>query len=128
MQKSYFILVFTLVALFMNCELYAQDAVQTGTFLFDRNSMGQLDNGQINKKAAGDRSVTKEIKFRTPFGSTPKVVVTINSAFMRTTDRELRYKLEPKYVSPEGFVIELSTSYDGELYEVGGSWLAIPSN
>ena len=124
MKNKPFYLAFVLVVIFTNCELYAQDAVQTGTFAFDKNSIGQLAQGHINKKAAGNRSVTKEIKFRTQFSSVPNVIVTVNSVFIRTIDRELRYKIEPKYVSNEGFVLELSTSYDGELYEIGGSWLA----
>jgi len=127
-RRSLFLVAFATLMLF-SFEGYSQSSIQTGQFNFDRNDPGsKLSQGKIGNKAAGNRSVTKEVKFRRPFATIPNVLISINNLDARTDERSLRCKVEPKFVTKDGFVIEASTWSDSEVLTIGGTWMAISEN
>ncbi|MBC6400271.1 MAG: H-type lectin domain-containing protein [Ekhidna sp.] len=128
MKRNLLCLAVFVIAMLISFEGYSQIAVKTGQFSFSSDDPGNIGRGKIGGKAAGQRSATKEIKFNTSFEAVPRILISVNSVDIRTSDVNLRYKIEPKYISKNGFVIELLTWYDSEILMMGGTWMAISEN
>lgn len=91
---------------------------QSGSFFVDKNTPSYtLDKNE------GTRSVEIEVKFAKPFDTMPNVVVA-NTLIDAAKDTKIRYSVEAKAVSRDGFVIKVSAWGDTQLNAVGGSWLA----
>ncbi len=91
---------------------------QSGSFYVDSNT----PNFTLSKNE-GSRSVEVEVRFAQPFDTMPNVVVA-NTLIDAAKDTKIRYSVEPKAVSRDGFVIKVSVWGDTQLNAVGGSWLA----
>lgn len=92
--------------------------VQSGDFFFDKSSPGyNLD------KNSGMRFVEKEINFPKPFETKPTVYVTV-SVLDAVSKSQIRYAVEPKGVSRDGFVVKISTWGDTQINGIGGMWFA----
>jgi len=92
--------------------------VQSGDFFFDKSSPGyNLD------KNNGMRFVEKEINFPKPFETKPTVYVTV-SVLDAVSKSQIRYAVEPKGVSRDGFVVKISTWGDTQINGIGGMWFA----
>ena len=74
-------------------------------------------------KNEGTRSVEIEVRFANPFDTMPNVIVA-NTLIDAAKDTKIRYSVEPKAVSRDGFVIKVSVWGDTQLNAVGGSWIA----
>lgn len=91
---------------------------QSGDFFFDKSSSGyNLD------KNNGMRFVEKEINFPVPFETKPQVFVTV-SVIDAVSKSQIRYSVEPKGVSRDGFVVKISTWGDTQINGIGGMWFA----
>ena len=117
-----------LLAFMFSSATFAQDQVtiETGKFSFNEKMPGyRLSKGKIGDKPSGERKFTKKVQFSEKFDKEPSVALSILGIDTRTTDRNLRYRIEAKYVSREGFVIEVTTWYDSEIIAIQGNWIAI---
>jgi outer membrane protein OmpA-like peptidoglycan-associated protein len=91
---------------------------QSGDFFFDKSSPGfNLD------KNNGMRFVEKEINFPVPFDTKPIIYVTVNLLDAQSNS-QIRYSVEPKGVSRDGFVVKISTWGDTKISGIGGMWFA----
>lgn len=100
--------------------LVASVSAQTrsGDFFFDKSTPGYtLD------KNSGMRFVEREINFPVPFETKPQIFVTVSllDAYAKT---QVRYAVEPKGVSRDGFVVKISTWGDTQISGIGGMWFA----
>ena len=105
-----------LLFLFVITTLHAQ--VQSGTFFFDKSSQNYtLGNNE------GKRTVEYEVSFNKPFETKPSVVicVTLLDASKAT---QIRYSVEAKGISRDGFVALITTWGSTQINGIGGYWLA----
>jgi len=94
---------------------------QAGKFLVDRTvPTYSLDQGN------GDRSVTVEITFETPFNERPIVALSVTNLDI-SKDTNSRYDVKTISVSRDGFVIQVRTWSDTKIHSLGGSWIAYAS-
>lgn len=91
---------------------------QSGSFFVNQDT----PNYTLNKNE-GTRSVEIEVRFAKPFDTMPEVIVA-NTLIDAAKDTKIRYSVEPKAVSRDGFVIKVSVWGDTQLNAVGGSWIA----
>ena len=104
----------------------SQLSVETGKFSLNEKTPGyRLSKGKIGGEPAGERKIIKEVKFSKKFDKESSIALSILGIDTRTTDRNLRYRIEAKYVSREGFVIEVTTWHDSEIIAIQGNWIAI---
>lgn len=104
------------IMLFVVSTITAQ--TQSGGFFFDKSSPGyNLD------KNSGMRFVEQEINFPVPFETKPIVYVTV-SVLDAISNSQIRYSVEPKGVSRDGFVVKISTWGDTQINGIGGMWFA----
>ncbi len=126
MKKISLILIFSVIFTLYSAKIYSQSSIQLGQFTFDKKDSGNtLWQGKIGGKASGERTATKEIRFGKPFNSVPEILISITNVDISTSELNLRYRIEPKYVSRDGFVISLSTWYDSEISSLSGNWIAV---
>ncbi len=105
-----------MMMLFVVSTISAQ--TQSGGFFFDKSAPGyNLD------KNSGMRFVEKEINFPIPFETKPIVYVTV-SVLDAISNSQIRYSVEPKGVSRDGFVVKISTWGDTQINGIGGMWFA----
>ncbi len=105
-----------MMMLFVVSTISAQ--TQSGGFFFDKSAPGyNLD------KNSGMRFVEKEINFPIPFETKPIVYVTV-SVLDAISNSQVRYSVEPKGVSRDGFVVKISTWGDTQINGIGGMWFA----
>lgn len=91
---------------------------QSGDFFFDKSAPGfNLD------KNNGMRFVEREINFPVPFETKPTVYVTV-TVLDAASKSQIRYSVEPKGVSRDGFVVKISTWGDTQINGIGGNWFA----
>ncbi len=92
--------------------------IQSGSFFFDKSSPNYtLGDNQ------GKRTVEYEVTFNKPFETKPRVVicVTLLDAVKST---QVRYSVETKGISRDGFVALITTWGSTQLSGIGGYWLA----
>lgn len=105
-------------ALFSSVSVSSLEIV-TGEFEFDRNTPGfSLSKGE------GDRQTNLEVKFKKPFSSKPKIVLSV-TRIDASNDENLRYELAPSFVSNDGFLIKAKTWDKSKVYTIKGTWMAI---
>jgi outer membrane protein OmpA-like peptidoglycan-associated protein len=108
----------SLLLLLCSTLVFAQVQVQSGTFFFDKSTPNYtLGDNQ------GKRTVEYEVTFNKPFETKPRVVicVTLLDAVKST---QVRYSVETKGVSRDGFVALITTWGSTQLSGIGGYWLA----
>lgn len=112
MKKIFFVTI-----LIISVAINAQQ-VQSGDFFFDKSTPSYtLD------KNSGMRIVEREINFPKPFETKPYVVVTPTVIDAEKTT-QIRYSIEAKGVSRDGFVVKIATWGDTRLNGIGGFWIA----
>jgi hypothetical protein len=74
-------------------------------------------------KNDGERSMTIDIDFETPFKEKPQIILSITQI---DSDKEsnVRVIVEAISISRDGFTIKVSTWADSKLFSISGYWLA----
>ena len=103
----------------LSLRAYAQTVIENGKFEVNTSTQGYtLDKGQ------DERIVTIEIKFTKTFSTKPDIILNINKVDA-SKDANLRYDVEPSFVSTDGFFLKIRTWADSKIYALSGSWTAI---
>lgn len=112
----------TVVVLFVLFGMFAaadaQQMIQSGKF----SANGETPGYTLDKNT-GDRSLTIEVTFLTPFETKPEIVLSI-IGFDSDKTENLRYSIEAKSVSRDGFTIKINTWGASKIYGLTGNWLA----
>ncbi|MBZ0198725.1 MAG: H-type lectin domain-containing protein [Ignavibacteriaceae bacterium] len=110
------VVLFVLFGMFASAN--AQQMVQSGKFMANGDTPGYtLD------KNSGDRSVSLDVTFLTPFETKPDIVLSL-VAIDADKAENLRYSIETKSVSRDGFTVKINTWGASKLYAITGNWLA----
>jgi len=74
-------------------------------------------------KNDGERSMTIDIDFETPFNTKPQIILSITQI---DSDKEanVRVNVEAISISRDGFTLKVSTWSDSKLFSISGYWLA----
>jgi outer membrane usher protein FimD/PapC len=74
-------------------------------------------------KNDGERSMTIDIDFETPFKTKPQIILSITQI---DSDKEanVRVNVEAISISRDGFTLKVSTWSDSKLFSISGYWLA----
>jgi outer membrane usher protein FimD/PapC len=74
-------------------------------------------------KNDGERQMTIDIDFETPFKEKPQIILSITQM---DSDKEanVRVKVEAISISRDGFTLKVSTWADSKLFSISGYWLA----
>ncbi len=112
----------TVAALFlifgMFATAYAQVAVQSGKFSANADTPGYtLD------KNTGDRSVSIDVTFLVPFETKPDIVLSV-VAIDADKAENMRYSVDAKSISRDGFTIKINTWGASRIYAITGNWIA----
>lgn len=110
--------IFTSVIFLIICISNLSAQVQSGSFFFDKST----PNYTLHENS-GMRMVEREISFEKPFETKPQVVVTPTLIDAEKTT-QIRYSIEAKGVSRDGFVIKVATWGNTQLNGIGGFWIA----
>ncbi|PKL81374.1 MAG: hypothetical protein CVV24_15565, partial [Ignavibacteriae bacterium HGW-Ignavibacteriae-3] len=104
--------------LFLFAAVAIQAQVQSGTYFFDKSSKNYTlgDN-------EGKRIVEYEVTFNKPFETKPKVAIWA-SLLDASKSTQIRYSIEAKGVSRDGFVVLITTWGSTQLNGIGGYWIA----
>lgn len=105
-----------LLLLVVNTFVLAQ--IQSGTFFFDKSS----PNFTLGDNE-GKRTVEYEVTFNKPFETKPRVVIFV-SLLDAVKATQIRYSVETKGVSRDGFVALITTWGSTQINGIGGFWLA----
>jgi hypothetical protein len=98
---------------------YSQTVIETGKFAVNPTTPAYtLDKG------SDERVVTVEIKFTKKFTSKPDIIINVNG-IDASKDTNLRFGIEPSFVSTDGFLIKVSTWSDSKIFGLSGTWTAI---
>ena len=71
----------------------------------------------------GERKFTIEVNFLKPFENKPDVVVGV-SALDADKNENIRYTVNPKSVSRDGFTVEVTTWGTTKIFTICGFWVA----
>lgn len=102
----------------LNLALYAQPQIQSGGFFFNTGTPGYTLN-----QNEGRRIVETEIRFNKPFDTKPYVYTSVILVDAENKTK-IRYAIEPKSVSRDGFVLSAIVWGDTRLNAIGGFWMA----
>lgn len=71
----------------------------------------------------GERTMTIDIDFETPFTKKPQIFLSVSQI---DSDKEsnLRYNVEAISISRDGFTLRVRTWSDSKLFSISGYWLA----
>lgn len=96
----------------------ANAQIQSGTFFFDKSSQNFTlgDN-------SGKRTVEYEVNFDKPFETKPRVTICV-SLMDAAKATQIRYSVETKGISRDGFVALITTWGSTQINGIGGYWLA----
>lgn len=110
-------IIFFLFFVFIPCSL-AQTKTQSGIWSVNPS----LEDYSLDKNE-GDRSMTIEVNFKTPFKNKPQIAVSITQL---DCDKEsnLRYNVEVLSASGDGFTIKVKTWADSKIFSISGYWIA----
>lgn len=97
---------------------FAQTKIQSGIWSVSQS----LEDYSLDKNE-GDRSMTIEVSFKTPFKTKPQVIISITQL---DCDKEsnLRYNVEVLSVSRDGFTLKVNTWVDSKIFSISGYWIA----
>lgn len=75
-------------------------------------------------KNNGERAMTIDVDFETPFNQKPQIILTVTQL---DSDKEsnVRYNVEAISISREGFTLKVRTWSDSKIFSISGYWLAI---
>ncbi len=75
-------------------------------------------------KNNGERAMTIDVDFETPFTQKPQIILTVTQL---DSDKEsnVRYNVEAISISREGFTLKVRTWSDSKIFSISGYWLAI---
>lgn len=74
-------------------------------------------------KNSGERKVTIEVNFLKPFENKPDVVLGV-SALDADKNNNIRYSVNPKSISRDGFIVEITTWSETKIFTICGFWMA----
>lgn len=112
------ILGITILFLLMFAAANAQQAVQSGKFTANSDTPGYtLD------KNSGERSITIDVTFLSPFDTKPEIVLAPTNMDVDKGEN-LRYSIEAKSVSRDGFTIKITTWGGTKIFGISGNWIA----
>jgi hypothetical protein len=97
---------------------FAQTKIQSGIW-----SVSQSHEDYSLDKNEGDRSMTIEVRFKTPFKTKPQIMISITQL---DCDKEynLRYNAEVLSASRDGFTLKVKTWADSKIFSISGYWIA----
>ncbi len=108
-----------LVAILFAFAANAQTVVESGKFEFNNSQTGyMLDKNQ------GERVLTFEVKFKNPFATKPQIVIALTK-IDANNQKVIRLKVEPSFITNEGFIVKAMTWGDSMIHGIGGNWMAI---
>ncbi len=94
----------------------------------------QVESGSFSASSAtshytldqnsGDRVVTLEKTFATPFDKMPVIVLSVNQIDAPSSSN-LRYEVKAVSISRDNFTIQIKTWSDSKINSIAGTWLAI---
>lgn len=116
MKKSV-VLVFAIL-FFGFAALVSAQTVQSGSW-----SITPATPGYSLDKSTGERTMTVDIDFDSPFDSKPNVVLSVTQI---DSDKEFnqRYNVEAISISRDGFTLKIRTWADSKIFSLSGFWLA----
>jgi H-type lectin domain len=109
----------TSIVIFLISFLSLAQQVQSGTFAANSST----PNYTLDKNS-GERTVTIEISYPTPFDKKPQVILTVNQ-LDATTNSNIRYEVKTISVSRDNFIIQIRTWSESKILGISGTWLAI---
>ena len=117
MKKIFFIssvfLVFALTTL-----SFAQSQVQSGKWSVNTSSKGYTLN-----ENTGERSMTLDVSFDSPFQVKPEIIIGV-TMLDASTKTNIRYNVTHMSVSRDGFTIKVATWSESKIAGIGGFWVA----
>lgn len=117
MKKIFFIssilLVFALTTI-----SFAQAQVESGKW-----SVNTSSKGYTLGENTGDRSMTIDVSFDTPFEVKPDIIIGV-TMLDANTKTNIRYNVSHMSVSRDGFTIKVSTWAESKIFGIGGFWIA----
>jgi hypothetical protein len=117
MKKIFFIssilLVFALTTL-----SFAQAQVQSGKW-----SVNTSTKGYTLSENTGDRSMTIDVSFDSPFEVKPDIIIGV-TMLDANTKTNIRYNVSPTSLSRDGFTIKVATWSESKISGIGGYWIA----
>jgi len=87
-------------------------------------SVNQSLAGYSLDKNNGERTMSLEVKFETPFTKKPQIVLSVTQIDSDQKTNQ-RYNVEAVSISRDGFIIRVRTWADSKLFSVSGYWIAI---
>ena len=87
-------------------------------------SVNQSLSGYSLDKNNGERTITLEVKFETPFTKKPQIVLSVTQIDSDQKTNQ-RYNVEAISISRDGFTIKVRTWADSKLFSISGYWFAI---
>jgi|WetSurMetagenome_2_1015567.scaffolds.fasta_scaffold06606_7 hypothetical protein len=96
----------------------AQTKMQSGIWSVNPS----LEDYSLDKNE-GERSMTIEVSFKTPFKTKPQIAISITQL---DCDKEsnLRYNVEVLAASRDGFTLKVNTWADSKIFSISGYWIA----
>jgi hypothetical protein len=104
--------------LMVSAVAFSQTQVLSGTWCGDQGK----SNYTLHENK-GERKYTIEVNFLKPFENKPDVVVGV-SALDVDKNINVRYSVNPKSISRDGFTIEAATWGDTKIFAICGFWIA----
>ena len=98
---------------------FAQTKMQSGIWSVNPS----LEAYSLDKNE-GDRSMTIEVTFKSPFKTKPQIAVSITQI---DCDKEsnVRYNVEVLSASRDGFTLKVKTWADSKIFSISGYWIAL---
>lgn len=110
--------IFAAVLLFVSFSAIVSAQTQSG-----RWSTKAGDSGYNLDTNTGERAMTIEVNFETPYEVKPQVMVSITQLDADKTANS-RYNVEVISVSRDGFTVKIRTWADSKIFSISGYWLA----
>jgi len=110
--------VLAVVLFFVAFSVMASAQTQSGQWSTKAGDSGyNLDNN------TGERAMTIEVDFATPYEVKPKVMLSVTQLDADKTFNS-RYNVEVISVSRDGFTVKIRTWADSKVFSISGYWLA----
>ena len=116
MRKIFLINLFLLVTVI--CIPISSQSIQSGSWSINQSISGySLDSNN------GERVMTVEVDFNTPFTKKPQIILSVTQI---DADKEFntRYNVEAISISRDKFTIKVRTWADSKMFSISGYWLA----
>lgn len=117
MKKTFFI--FSILLVFaLTTFSFAQAQVESGKW-----SVNTSSKGYTLSENTGERSMTIDVSFDSPFEVKPDVIIGV-TMIDANTKTNIRYNVSHMSVSRDGFIIKVATWADSKISGIGGFWIA----